>query len=95
MYLAGGAEELDTLAVKMRAGLSTRDIEALFFAREWQHLALAHGGSEVMERLWTQYEAICQSRFVRVEVVYLFIDGIAEQCIAERNRTSPLHEGKS
>jgi putative transposase len=73
-------EELETLAVEMYArGLSTRDIEALFADEAGKSLLSRTAVSEITERLWAEYEAFASRDLSEFEVVYLFVDGIAER----------------
>jgi putative transposase len=72
--------ELETLAVEMYArGLSTRDIEALLSDESGQSLLSRTAVSEITERLWAEYEAFASRDLSEFEVVYLFVDGIAER----------------
>ena len=72
--------ELETLAVEMYArGLSTRDIEALLADENGQSLLSRTAVSEITERLWAEYEAFASRDLSEFEVVYLFVDGIAER----------------
>ena len=76
----GRTEELEALAVEMYArGLSTRDIEAVFADAEGRSLLSRTAVSEVTERLWAEYEAFASRDLSEFEVIYLFIDGIAER----------------
>jgi transposase-like protein len=78
--IRGRSEELEALAVEMYArGLSTRDIEALFADEDGRSLLSRTAVSEVTERLWTEYEAFAGRDLSEFEVVYLFVDGIAER----------------
>ena len=78
--LGGRTEALEALAVKMYArGLSTRDIEALFADEAGKPLLSRPAVSEITERLWAEYEAFASSDLSEFEVVYLFVDGIAER----------------
>jgi putative transposase len=73
-------EELEALAVEMYArGLSTRDIEALFADEAGKPLLSRTAVSEITERLWTEYEAFASRDLQEFELVYLFVDGIAER----------------
>jgi transposase-like protein len=73
-------EELEALAVEMYArGLSTRDIEALFADEAGKSLLSRTAVSEITERLWAEYEAFASRDLSEFEVVYLFVDGIAER----------------
>jgi transposase-like protein len=72
--------ELEALAVEMYArGLSTRDIEALLADDSGQSLLSRTAVSEITERLWAEYEAFASRDLAEFEVVYLFVDGIAER----------------
>lgn len=72
--------ELETLAVEMYArGLSTRDIEALLADESGHSLLSRTAVSEITERLWAEYEAFASRDLAEFEVVYLFVDGIAER----------------
>ena len=76
----GRTEELEALAVEMYArGLSTRDIEALFTDTDGRSLLSRTAVSEITERLWAEYEAFAGRDLSEFEVVYLFVDGIAER----------------
>ncbi len=76
----GRTEELEALAVEMYArGLSTRDIEAVFADAEGRSLLSRTAVSEVTERLWAEYEAFVSRDLSEFEVIYLFVDGIAER----------------
>jgi transposase-like protein len=78
--IRGRTEELEALAVEMYArGLSTRDIEALFADEDGRSLLSRTAVSEVTERLWAQYEAFASRDLSEFEVIYLFVDGIAER----------------
>src|SRR5262249_3179679 len=60
-------------------GLSTRDIEALFVDEDGRSLLSRTAVSEVTERLWAQYEAFASRDLSEFEVIYLFVDAIAER----------------
>ncbi|MGH8569651.1 MAG: IS256 family transposase, partial [Gammaproteobacteria bacterium] len=78
--LRGRTEELEALAIEMYArGLSTRDIEALFADDDGRSLLSRTAVSEITERLWAEYEAFAGRDLSEFEVVYLFVDGIAER----------------
>jgi putative transposase len=79
--IAGGrTEALEALAVEMYArGLSTRDIEALFADEAGKPLLSRTAVSEITERLWAEYEAFASRDLSEFEVVYLFVDGVAER----------------
>jgi Transposase, Mutator family len=68
------------MAVEMYArGLSTRDIEALFADEAGKSLLSRTAVSEITERLWAEYEAFASRDLSEFEVIYLFVDGIAER----------------
>jgi len=78
--LGSRTEELEALAVEMYArGLSTRDIEALFADGSGRSLLSRTAVSEITERLWAEYEGFASRELSEFEVVYLFVDGIAER----------------
>ena len=74
------SEQLERLAIEMYArGLSTRDIEALFADEAGRSLLSRSAVSEVTERLWAEYQAFAGRELSEFEVLYLFVDGIAER----------------
>jgi transposase-like protein len=74
------SERLERLAVEMYArGLSTRDIEALFADEAGRSLLSRSAVSEVTERLWTEYQAFVGRDLAAFDVLYLFVDGIAQR----------------
>ena len=76
----GRTAELEALAVEMYArGLSTRDIEALFADGAGKSLLSRTAVSEITERLWAEYEGFAGRDLAEFDVVYLFVDGIAER----------------
>jgi transposase-like protein len=78
--ICGRSEELEALAVEMYArGLSTRDIEALFADERGQSLLSRTAVSEITQRLWAEYEAFASRDLSEFEVIYLFVDGLAER----------------
>lgn len=78
--LGSRTEELEALAVEMYArGLSTRDIEALFAGANGKSLLSRTAVSEITERLWAEYQAFAGRDLAEFEVLYLFVDGIAER----------------
>jgi len=78
--LGSRTEELERLAIEMYArGLSTRDIEALFADGEGGTLLSRSAVSEITERLWAEYQAFAGRDLAEFEVLYLFVDGIAER----------------
>lgn len=78
--LAGKSEELTRLAVEMYArGLSMRDIEAAFTDEAGRCVLTRSAASVVCERLWGEYQAFAQRDLGDLDVVYLFLDGVAER----------------
>src|SRR6201981_3819477 len=78
--VGGRTEALEALAVEMYArGLSTRDIEALFADEAGKPLLSRTVVSEITERLWAEYEAFASRDLSEFDVIYLFVDGIAER----------------
>lgn len=78
--LAGKSEELTRLAVEMYArGLSMRDIEAAFTDTSGRCVLTRSAASAVCERLWDEYKAFAQRDLSELDIVYLFLDGVAER----------------
>lgn len=78
--LKGRTAGLEALGVEMYArGLSTRDIEEAFRADDGQSVLSRTAVSEVTEQLWAEYEAFCRRELSEFEVLYLFVDGVAER----------------
>ena len=78
--LAGRSEELTRLAVEMYArGLSMRDIEAAFTDGSGRCVLTRTAASAVCERLWVEYQAFAQRDLGDLDIVYLFLDGVAER----------------
>ncbi len=78
--LKGRTENLEALGVEMYArGLSTRDIEEAFRGEDGHSVLSRTAVSEVTEQLWTEYEAFCTRELSEFEVLYLFVDGVAER----------------
>lgn len=76
----GRTEELERLAVEMYArGCSTRDIEAIFTDEDGRSLLSRSAVSQVTEVLWQEYEQFATRDLSELEVLYLFVDGIAER----------------
>jgi putative transposase len=76
----GRTEMLEDLAVEAFArGLSVRDIEALFADEEGRSLLSRTAVSEITERLWAEYAAFAGRDLGEFDVLYLFVDGIAER----------------
>lgn len=78
--LSGRSEELERLAIEMYArGLSVRDIEAAFVDETGRCVLSKSAVSVVTERLWSDYQAFASRDLSEHDVVYLFVDGIAER----------------
>lgn len=78
--LAGKSEELTRLAIEMYArGLSMRDIEAAFTDQAGRCVLTRSAASAVCERLWDEYQAFAQRDLSSLDIVYLFVDGVAER----------------
>jgi putative transposase len=78
--LSGRTDELERLAVEMYArGLSTRDIEKTFQSRDGKPMLSKTVVSEITERLWIEYQEFASRDLSEYEVLYLFVDGIAER----------------
>ncbi|MCC7040333.1 MAG: IS256 family transposase [Burkholderiales bacterium] len=78
--IGGRSEELERLAIEMYArGLSTRDIEAAFCDETGASVLSRSAVSAVTERLWADYQAFAARDLAEFEVIYLFVDGIAER----------------
>jgi len=78
--LAGKSEELTRLALEMYArGLSMRDIEAAFTDTNGRCVLSRSAASAVCERLWEEYQAFARRDLSELDIVYLFVDGVAER----------------
>jgi putative transposase len=78
--MGGRTEALEALAIEMYArGLSVRDIEALFAMEGGGSLLSRTAVSEITERLWAEYQAFAGRDLAEFDVIYLFVDGIAER----------------
>ena len=78
--LGGRTEALEGLAVELLArGLSVRDIEDAFRDESGRLLLSRTAVSELGEQLWTDYQDFSSRDLSEYEIVYLFVDGIAER----------------
>src|SRR5918994_1152401 len=78
--LQGRTEALEDLAVELFArGLSTRDIADVFAADDGRPLLSRAAVSQLSERLWAEYQAFAQRDLAEHDIVYLFVDGVAER----------------
>ena len=88
--LKGRTEVLEGLAVELPArGLSARDIEAVFTDESGRLLLSRTVVSELWDRLSSDYQEFASRDLSEYEVVYLFIDGIAER-IRPGSRREPV-----
>jgi putative transposase len=79
-HLKGHTQALEELAIEMLArGLSVRDIEDAFKDESGRLLLSKTAVSELGERLWEDYQAFARRDLSEYEIVYLFVDGIAER----------------
>jgi transposase-like protein len=79
-HLKGRTGALEDLAVELYArGLSTRDIEKTFTGEDGRPLIGRAAVSQITERLWADYEAFVKRDLSEFDIVYLFVDGIAER----------------
>jgi transposase-like protein len=78
--LGGRSDELERLATEMYArGLSTRDIEDATRDEQGQPLLSRSAVSQITEQLWSEYEAFATRDLSEFDIVYLFLDGVAER----------------
>jgi putative transposase len=72
--------ELGRLAIEMYArGLSMRDIEKAFTDENGRCALSKTAASEVAERLWQDYQAFSSRDLSNIDIVFLFVDGVAEK----------------
>jgi transposase-like protein len=89
-HAKGRTEALEDLAVEMLArGLSVRDIEDAFRADDGRLLLSRTAVSELGEQLWRDYQEFATRDLSEHEIVYLFVDGIAER-IRPGERREPV-----
>jgi putative transposase len=78
--LQGRTEALEDLAVELFArGLSTRDIADVFVDGDGRPLLSRAAVSQLSARLWAEYQAFASRDLAEHDIVYLFVDGIAER----------------
>ncbi len=88
--LKGRTAELEDLAVEMLArGLSVRDIEDAFKDETGRLLLSRTAVSEIGERLWADYQEFASRDLSEYDIVYLFVDGVAER-IRPGQRREPV-----
>ena len=89
-HAKGRTEALEELAVEMLArGLSVRDIEDAFRTDDGRLLLSRTAVSELGEQLWRDYQDFATRDLGEHEIVYLFVDGIAER-IRPGQRREPV-----
>jgi len=89
-HAKGRTEALEELAVEMLArGLSVRDIEDAFRGDDGRLLLSRTAVSELGEQLWRDYQDFASRDLSGHEIVYLFVDGIAER-IRPGQRREPV-----
>jgi putative transposase len=89
-HLKGRTEALEGLAVELLArGLSVRDIEDAFRDESGRLLLSRSAVSELGEQLWSDYQDFATRDLGEYEIVYLFVDGIAER-IRPGQRRGPV-----
>ena len=60
-------------------GLSMRDIEAAFTDEAGRCVLTRSAASAVCERLWGEYQAFARRELGELDIVYFFLDGVAER----------------
>jgi transposase-like protein len=89
--LDGRSDQLERLAVEMFArGFSTRDVEDAFRDEAGQVMLSRTAVSEVTEKLWEEYEAFATRDLSDLDLVYLFLDGVAERLRPGQKREAVL-----
>jgi transposase-like protein len=79
-HLQGHSQALEDLTVEMLArGLSVRDIEDAFRDESGRLLLSRTAASEMGERLWADYRDFISRDLSKYEIVYLYVDGVAER----------------
>ncbi len=89
--LSARSEELERLAIEMsRAVCRCRDIEAAFVDKAGRCVLSKSTVSIVTEWLWQDYQTFASRDLAEHDVVYLFVDGIAERLHLGRPREAVL-----
>ncbi len=89
-HLKGRTGALEGLAVELLArGLSVRDIEDAFRDESGRLLLSRTAVSELGEQLWADYQDFAARDLGEYDIVYLFVDGIAER-IRPGQRREPV-----
>ncbi len=74
------SEELERLAIEMYArGLSMRDIEKAFTDENGRCALTKSAASQVAEKLWQDYQAFAARDLSGNDILFLFMDGVAEK----------------
>lgn len=60
-------------------GLSVRDIESRVPAIDCRCLLSRSAASRVCEALWADYQAFARRDLSKIDITYLFIDGVAKR----------------
>jgi transposase-like protein len=72
--------DMERMAIEMYArGLSMRDIEATFTDEHGRCALSKSAASQVAERLWQDYQAFVARDLSGNDILFLFIDGVAER----------------
>ncbi len=78
--LPNHSEELGRMAIEMYArGLSIRDIEKTFTDENGRCALSRTAASALTEKLWDDYQAFAARDLSGIDIVYLFVDGVAER----------------
>ena len=89
-HLQGRTAALEDLSIELLArGLSVRDIEDAFKDESGRLLLSRTAVSEIGERLWADYQEFATRDLSEYDIVYLFVDGIAER-IRPGQRREPV-----
>jgi transposase-like protein len=89
-HLKGRTAALEDLSIELLArGLSVRDIEDAFKDESGRLLLSRTAVSEIGERLWADYQEFATRDLSEYDLVYLFVDGIAER-IRPGQRREPV-----
>ena len=68
-----------------------RDIEATFTDEAGRCVLTKSAASAVCERLWDEYQAFAQRDLSELDIVYLFLDGVAERLhLGQPREAAPL-----
>lgn len=74
------SNELERVVIEMYArGLSMRDIESAFTDENGRCTLSKSAASQVAEKLWQDYQAFAARDLSGADILYLFVDGVAER----------------